>query len=471
MTAETLDPVREQIHEATVAVIGTVGFEAADMAEIARRAGIGEAELTERYPDKQACFLAAQEEMGREVLDLTSRALASGEGDWRAGLRCAAYAVTDFFLEDPARARFGALEPLHAGERAAAVAAVHLDKLVELVHAGRFELEDPDSVPRSAAEAAVGSIWQTLVRNIEDGRLRGEDLVPHLMSVAVLPYLGSEAAKEELTMPRPETASLSEPVPSPGRPGSGKGPGPAWDGSLPRPRRCAYLNGSRADGYRPWVREKGNGMRDSGTDRAAWPGPRALGLTCVVMLAACLLLAATAPAATVVSRPYLGSFDGTATPSGPFVFLGDIDADRSKESFYVTNLLTPFSDHNGVVVRFASDGIAQDFPATLGPELDSWPGGQLPSMRSRWTTQGLRPQATSTSSALRTCLSLASMPLTGTAPSSSERTAPRSRATSPAPLRLPSGPGAPSTSPAPTGIPSSASRSPHQACTFSTSSR
>jgi hypothetical protein len=58
-------------------------------------------------------------------------------------------------------------------------------------------------VPRAAAEAAVGSIWSKLLLRVRNDRLDQEDAVRELMYIAVMPYLGEAAAKEELKLARP----------------------------------------------------------------------------------------------------------------------------------------------------------------------------------------------------------------------------------------------------------------------------
>jgi hypothetical protein len=70
---------------------------------------------------------------------------------------------------------------------------------VEMVDGARSELDDPDSIPRSEAEAVVGAIYEGLLGVVSEGDLeRLTEHVPQLMYIAVLPYLGVEAAEEEL---------------------------------------------------------------------------------------------------------------------------------------------------------------------------------------------------------------------------------------------------------------------------------
>jgi AcrR family transcriptional regulator len=194
---------RERIAAAIVALVGSEGYKQTTVEMIAQHAGVSRAEFDAEFAGKAECFFSVYEELRLDYLALNAEAFAAG-GDWLEGLRRTAYAAFDYFKADEARARFVALEALEAGDRGAAALDSTLEMLVELVHAGRFELADPDSVPRSAAETAVGSIWNMLASQIRSGELgEAEDVVPQLIFFAIMPYKGVEAAEAELARGRP----------------------------------------------------------------------------------------------------------------------------------------------------------------------------------------------------------------------------------------------------------------------------
>jgi len=69
-----------------------------------------------------------------------------------------------------------------------------------LIDAGRNELDDPEAVPHTTAEALAGSAYGQIYSRVVRGETEGlPDLVPQLMSAAVMPYMGVEAAMEELS--------------------------------------------------------------------------------------------------------------------------------------------------------------------------------------------------------------------------------------------------------------------------------
>jgi AcrR family transcriptional regulator len=202
-TAQRADWLAGRIGDAIVTEVGSIGFDQVSEERIIERAGVSREQFESMYADKTECFLRTYEAMVPEFMDRLAAAFAEGS-DWRERLRRTAYASLDYFEEDPARARFTTIELLKAGDQAAALADQSLGMLVDLIDAGRYETENPESVPRSTAEAAVGSIWSLLARKIRQHELADETVVPQLMYIAVLPYLGEEAAKEELRRPTPK---------------------------------------------------------------------------------------------------------------------------------------------------------------------------------------------------------------------------------------------------------------------------
>ena len=129
-----------------------------------------------------------------------------GERTWRDGLRAAAYAAAYYLRDHPDVVRFGTVEMFKAGLTAQSYRESHLQEMVDLIDAGRQELEDPESVGRGVAEATFGSIYEFIIKEVQSGRgtAHGEEFVPDLMYLAVRPYLGHERAREELSIPPPE---------------------------------------------------------------------------------------------------------------------------------------------------------------------------------------------------------------------------------------------------------------------------
>ena len=196
------DGARERISAAIVQAVGESGYAATTVGEIAARAGVTREQFDALYASKEDCFYAVFADLRQEFMEIVAGSIL-GAGSWRDGLREAGYRAHDYCVADVPRARFLAVEVLEAGDRGAAELDQALEGLVELVHAGRFELEDPDSVDRSVAEHIVGSFWTMLASQVRAGRIEPADIVvPQLMFFATRQYLGEEVAREELTRKR-----------------------------------------------------------------------------------------------------------------------------------------------------------------------------------------------------------------------------------------------------------------------------
>jgi AcrR family transcriptional regulator len=194
---------RERICEAMVDVVLERGYEGATVGLVAARAGVSEETFRRHFADEAECFMAV---FRRYVGVFESRVVGAfgREDDWRAGLRAAAYAAAGYIRDYPRETRFGGIQILGAGPLPQAHSGNFLQRIVDLIDAGRQELDDPDSMSRGVAEGVLGSVYESLLRELQRGEVRApEDFVPELMYIAVRPYLGHEAAREELAIPPP----------------------------------------------------------------------------------------------------------------------------------------------------------------------------------------------------------------------------------------------------------------------------
>jgi AcrR family transcriptional regulator len=122
----------------------------------------------------------------------------NSQEEWPDRLRAVACEIVDNLRHDPNRASF-AVEVLSAGDAARARRDMTMRVIASLIDAGRNEMDDPESVPHTTAEALAGSAYGQVYAKV----VRGEAdelpaLVPQLMSAAVMPYLGVEAGLAEL---------------------------------------------------------------------------------------------------------------------------------------------------------------------------------------------------------------------------------------------------------------------------------
>ena len=195
---------RARIDEAVVDLLAERGYERISIELILERAGVERSEFDSRFAGLQDCVMQVYRENLDHFVGLVLAAY-SAEETWRDGMRAAGYAIARFLRDNPQMARAGVIELLAAGPPAEAQRASSLDRLVDMIDAGRQELDDPESVTRGVAEGVLGSVYEIVIRDLQAGRgtADAEAAVPQLLYFALRPYLGHEVAREELTMPRP----------------------------------------------------------------------------------------------------------------------------------------------------------------------------------------------------------------------------------------------------------------------------
>jgi len=194
------DPARERIALAAVYLIGTRGYAETSVEAICEQARTRRSHFERCFASKEDCFLCLHDEVGA-VLCERVRSACDGPASWHDRLWAAGWAALRFFQEDPARSRFLMVEINGVGAGAQSRRDRILQRLADILDGGRGELEKSDKLSRCTAEILAGAIYGTVTGKIEAGAVeRGDDFLPELVYMAVLPYLGSRAAEDELAV-------------------------------------------------------------------------------------------------------------------------------------------------------------------------------------------------------------------------------------------------------------------------------
>lgn len=193
-----MDPARERIAAAAIELIGSNGYAATGIEAICERAHAARNHFERCFADLEDCFLSLHDEVTAEFCEQVMSAY-GGPETWHDRIWAAGWAAMRYLREDPVRARFLMVEVNGAGSSAQAHRDRIMQRCADLLDAGREELEDPGSVSRCTAEVAAGAIYGTILTKIEAGWIdRGEEFLPELIYMAVMPYLGARAAEDEL---------------------------------------------------------------------------------------------------------------------------------------------------------------------------------------------------------------------------------------------------------------------------------
>ncbi len=181
-----------------VDLVGNRGYGQVSVETICEQARTRRSHFDRCFAGKEDCFLSVHDEVAAEFCESVVAAYGNAS-TWHDRVWAAGWAAMRFFQEDPTRARFLVVEVNGTGSGAQARRDRALQRMADILDGGRDELEQPEKVSRCTAEIVAGAIYGTVLSRIEAGFLeRGEDFLPELVYMAVMPYLGSRAAEDEL---------------------------------------------------------------------------------------------------------------------------------------------------------------------------------------------------------------------------------------------------------------------------------
>lgn len=200
---------RMRLEEAMLDLVSSQGYEATSVKELLARAGATQGEFEREFSSKEECALAVFDHFMADCVGQVRNAY-ERVSKWPDSLRAAAYALARWLDEHRREARFGGLEILWVSELSQAQRELAFREFTRMADGGRPYAQNPDSVSTATAESVVGSVAEMLARRARKKGISAYDFVPRLMYLAVLPYLGEEAAVRELTLPPPGASRRGE---------------------------------------------------------------------------------------------------------------------------------------------------------------------------------------------------------------------------------------------------------------------
>jgi AcrR family transcriptional regulator len=193
----------ERLRESLLDLCAERGYEKLKLKHLLERAAMDEDTFHRHYANLDACFAAV---LGEIYDEFFARAQAAVEGlvGWRDRMRATGYALLRFLRADERVARLAAVEVSYAGKDSEHLFQQTFNRLVELIDEGSEEAGGPNSPGLATAIGVGGVMFARVQEAVAKGELDlGEEEVPQLMYAAVFPYLGAEAAEEELHIPPP----------------------------------------------------------------------------------------------------------------------------------------------------------------------------------------------------------------------------------------------------------------------------
>jgi AcrR family transcriptional regulator len=195
---------RERLQEAILELVADQGYRETSLEEVLAAAEVSRADFDQLYESKESLAVEVLEERSKDCFRAVMDAY-EAEAEWPDSLRVGAYAMADWMAAHPREVRYGPMQMLWAGEQAQVQREIAFRRFRGLVEDGGSRLADPGSLPVSAADQVIGAAVKMLTaRATEGGEIDFHLMVPHLMAVAVRPFLGEEAAARELDLPPPQ---------------------------------------------------------------------------------------------------------------------------------------------------------------------------------------------------------------------------------------------------------------------------
>ena len=181
-------------------VAAAKGYEAASVADVSARAGIGSEEFAAMFRDKEDCFLQAYDAAIEVLVARVTAAYEAAAGQpWTERIVAALRAMAEVFAAEADVARMVIVEVAAVGEDARIRYRAALDRFVPFLDEGRALSPEGAELPADTAQFAIGGAASLIYDEIRAGR--GPELtriLPRLVFAVTMPYLGATAAEAEM---------------------------------------------------------------------------------------------------------------------------------------------------------------------------------------------------------------------------------------------------------------------------------
>jgi len=191
---------RERLLEAMVRVAAAKGYEATTVADVVEFAGISESAFYDEFGSKEECFLEAYDAVIDVLVAHVTSAFEAAAGEpWPERIRAGLGALAELLAVEADIARMAMVEVTAAGDQARERYRAALARFTPFLEEGRTYSGQGDELPPDTARFAIGGATSMIFDEIRAGR--GPELMrllPDLVFAVLMPYLGPEAAEDEM---------------------------------------------------------------------------------------------------------------------------------------------------------------------------------------------------------------------------------------------------------------------------------
>lgn len=191
---------RQRMLDAMMRVAAAKGYEATTVVDVVDVAEVAEAAFFETFGDKEGCFLESYDAIVDALVAGVSDAVEATAGrSWPDRIAGGLRALLRLLAAEPEIARLAMVEATAIGENARARYQAALARFTSFLDEGRAYSARGEELPADTARLAVGGAASMIFEEVRAGRGRElEGILANLVFTILMPYLGPEAAAEEM---------------------------------------------------------------------------------------------------------------------------------------------------------------------------------------------------------------------------------------------------------------------------------
>jgi AcrR family transcriptional regulator len=191
---------RERMLEAMVRVAAAKGYQEATVDDVVAAAEVSRKVFHTTFGDKETCFLEAYEAVTDVLVAHVAAAYEGAAGEpWPDRMAAALRALTELLATESDIARMTMVEVTAVGEEARVRYRANLNRFVPFLEDGREFSPQSRELPADTAQFAIGGAASLIFDEVRAGR--GPELpklLPQLTFAVLMPYIGAEAAEDEM---------------------------------------------------------------------------------------------------------------------------------------------------------------------------------------------------------------------------------------------------------------------------------
>ncbi len=183
-----------------VRVAAAKGYEATTVTDVIEVAGVSRETFYEMFEDKEECFLEGYDAVMDVLVAHVSTAYeATSHEPWPERVAAVLRALVELLSSEADIARMAMVEVTAAGDDARSRYRAALARFTPFLEEGRDYSNQTDELPPDTARFAIGGATSMIFDEVRAGRgPELERILPDLVFAVLMPYLGPEAAEDEM---------------------------------------------------------------------------------------------------------------------------------------------------------------------------------------------------------------------------------------------------------------------------------